>query len=99
MPSQTHAGMIVPQQSAQAVMMARQPTGQERTAEAPKEEKEHKKREDPHGLLDADVKLSVDNMKLLLVQELPEHGYTGSYIKDSLEEEIRGRLRGRAWRL
>ena len=52
--------------------------------------KEKKLREDPHGLLDADVKLSVDNMKLLVVQELPEHGYTGTITKDSFEEEVRG---------
>ena len=71
-------------------MMARQPTGPERIAEVPKDEKEKKQREDPHGPLDADVKLSVDNMKLLLVQELPDHGYTGAYTKDGFEEEVRG---------
>ena len=71
-------------------MMARQPTGQERIAGVPKDEKEKKQREDPHGLLDAEVKLSVDHMKPLLVQELPDHGYTGAYTKDSFEEEVRG---------
>ena len=40
--------------------------------------------------LDADVKLSVDNMKLLPVQELPDHGYTGAVTKESFEEEVRG---------
>ena len=29
-------------------------------------------------------------MKLLVVQELPEHGYTGTITKDSFEEEVRG---------
>ena len=29
-------------------------------------------------------------MKLLLVQELPNHGYTGAITKDSFEEEVRG---------
>ena len=76
MPAQ--AGMIMPQQAAQPVMMARQSTGQGSIAEVLNDEKRKKQREDPHGLLDADVKLSVDNMKLLLVQELPDDGYTGS---------------------
>ena len=31
---------------------------------------------------------------LLLAQELPQHGYTGTYTKDSFEEEIRGAATG-----
>ena len=70
--------------------MTLQTTGQGSTTDATKDEKDKKTREDPLGLLDAEVKLSVDNLKPLVVQELPEHGYTGTITKDSFEEEVRG---------
>ena len=88
MPAQ--GGMIMPQQVAQPVMMTRQSTGQGSTVDVTKDEKEKKQRDDPHGLYDADVKLNVDNLKPLLVQELPDHGYTGAITKDGFEEDVRG---------